>query len=74
MSKSLIGVKDLSERLGQIAVGTLYNWVSQARYGRGPFANGEGRLFTKIGRCLRFDFEAIDEALLRSKMGSARKG
>jgi transposase-like protein len=70
MSRTLIDIQELSERLGRIAVGTLYNWVSQARRGYGPFVNGEGVLFRKIGRCLRFDWEAIDA---RSTMGSASK-
>jgi hypothetical protein len=59
MAKNLMDVNELSERL-RVAKGTLYNWVSQARHGRGPFENGEGRLFKKIGRCLRFDWDQIE--------------
>jgi len=59
--KTLIDVKELSARLS-IAKGTLYNWVSQ---GRLPFK--------KIGRCLRFDWDEIEEKLFRSTMGSASK-
>jgi hypothetical protein len=73
MTKTLIGIQELSDCLGKIAVGTLYNWVSQARRGRGPFAGGEGRLFRKIGRCLRFDFDEID-ATFRSTLIKASKG
>ena len=62
MPKTLIDVKELSLRLC-IARGTLYNWVSQ---GRVPFK--------KIGRCVRFDWEEIEEKLLRrSTMDSAGK-
>lgn len=42
MPKTLIDVNELSERLS-VARGTLYNWVSQAKHGMGPFSNGEGR-------------------------------
>jgi excisionase family DNA binding protein len=60
--KTLIDVKELSRRLF-IAKGTLYNWVSQ---GRLPFK--------KIGRCLRFDWDEIEEKLLgRSRMGTTGK-
>jgi excisionase family DNA binding protein len=52
----------LSRRLS-IAKGTLYNWVSQ---GRLPFK--------KIGRCVRFDWDEIEEKLLgRSTMDTASR-
>jgi len=59
---TLIDVKELSKRLC-MARGTLYNWASQ---GRLPFK--------KIGRCLRFDWDEIEEKLLgRSTMEKAGK-
>ncbi len=62
MPKTLIDIKELSRRLS-IAKGTLYNWVSQ---GRVPFK--------KIGRCVRFDWDEIEEKLLsRSTMDTASK-
>ena len=62
MVKMLIDINELSRRLS-IAKGTLYNWVSQ---GRVPFK--------KIGRCLRFDWDEIEEKLLgRSTMDTAGK-
>jgi excisionase family DNA binding protein len=60
MVKMLIDINELSRRLC-IAKGTLYNWVSQ---GRLPVK--------KIGRCLRFDWDEIEEKLLgRSTMDTA---
>jgi excisionase family DNA binding protein len=61
MPKMLIDINELSRRLS-IAKGTLYNWVSQ---GRLPFK--------KIGRCLRFDWEEIEDMFTRSTMGEASK-
>jgi excisionase family DNA binding protein len=62
MPTNLIDIKELSNRLC-IARGTLYNWVSQ---GRVPFK--------KIGRCLRFDWNEIEEKLLsRSTINTAGK-
>jgi hypothetical protein len=63
---TLIDIKELSQRLS-IAVGTLYNWASKARRGRGPFANQN--VFTKIGGSLRFDVEAVENLLSRSIIG-----
>jgi excisionase family DNA binding protein len=62
MPKTLIDIDELSKRLC-IAKGTLYNWV------------GQGRLpFKKIGRCVRFDWDEIEEKLLgRSTMDTASK-
>jgi excisionase family DNA binding protein len=62
MPKVLIDVNELSQRLS-IAKGTLSNWVSQ---GRLPFK--------KIGRCLRFDWEEIEEMLARSTWERRAKG
>ena len=73
MGKTLIDVKELSERLS-IATGTLYNWVSQGKRGFGPFGNGEGRVFRKIGRCLRFDWEEIDTRSTMEAAGTRWKG
>ena len=62
MKNCLIDINELSRRLS-IAKGTLYNWVSQ---GRVPFK--------KIGRCVRFDWDEIEEKLLsRSTMDTAGK-
>ena len=62
MNNCLIDINELSRRLS-IAKGTLYNWVSQ---GRVPFK--------KIGRCVRFDWNEIEEKLLgRSTMDSASR-
>jgi excisionase family DNA binding protein len=62
MDNCLIDINELSRRLS-IARGTLYNWVSQ---GRLPFK--------KIGRCVRFDWDEIEEKLLgRSTMDSASR-
>ena len=62
MDNCLIDINELSRRLS-IAKGTLYNWVSQ---GRLPFK--------KIGRCVRFDWDEIEEKLLgRSTMDSASR-
>ncbi len=47
----LIDIDELSKRLS-IAKGTLYNWVSQRRLPH-----------SKVGRCLRFDVEEIEEFL-----------
>jgi hypothetical protein len=69
----LIDVTELSER-ASIAKGTLYNWVSQARRGFGPFAKGEGRVFRKIGRCLRFDWDEIDGRSTMDAAGTRWKG
>jgi hypothetical protein len=69
MPKMLIDVNELSQRLS-IAKGTLYNWVAQGKQGVGPFRKGEGRVFRKIGRCLRFDWDEIEG---RSTMDAAGK-
>ena len=62
MDNCLIDINELSRRLS-IAKGTLYNWVSQ---GRLPFK--------KIGRCVRFDWDEIEEKLLgRSTMDTASR-
>lgn len=62
MDNCLIDINELSRRLS-IAKGTLYNWVSQ---GKLPFK--------KIGRCVRFDWDEIEEKLLgRSTMDSASR-
>lgn len=62
MTNCLIDINELSRRLS-IAKGTLYNWVSQ---GKLPFK--------KIGRCVRFDWDEIEEKLLgRSTMDSASR-
>jgi excisionase family DNA binding protein len=62
MGRPLIDVRELSRRLS-IARGTLYNWVSQ---GKLPYK--------KIGRCVRFDWDEIEEKLLgRSTMVEASK-
>lgn len=62
MRSDLIDINELSKRLC-VAKGTLYNWASQRRL---PFK--------KIGRCLRFDWEEVEEKLLgRSKMESASR-
>jgi excisionase family DNA binding protein len=52
---TLINIKELSKRLS-IAVGMLYNWASQRRI---PFV--------KVGRCLRFDWDEVQEKLLGLK-------
>jgi excisionase family DNA binding protein len=58
----LIDIDELSRRL-HIAKGTLYNWVHLRRI---PFI--------KAGRCLRFDFEKVFEALSHCpKMEEAAK-
>jgi excisionase family DNA binding protein len=62
MDNCLIDINELSRRLS-IAKGTLYNWVSQ---GKLPFK--------KIGRCVRFDWDEIEEKLLgRSTMDTASR-
>jgi excisionase family DNA binding protein len=62
MPNTLINIEELSQRLC-IAKGTLYNWVSQ---GRLPFK--------KIGRCVRFNWDEIEETLLgRSTIKTASK-
>ena len=62
MDNCLIDINELSRRLS-IAKGTLYNWVSQ---GKLPFK--------KIGRCVRFDWNEIEEKLLgRSTVDSASR-
>jgi|NGEPerStandDraft_6_1074524.scaffolds.fasta_scaffold31184_3 excisionase family DNA binding protein len=62
MNNCLIDINELSRRLS-IAKGTLYNWVSQ---GKLPFK--------KIGRCVRFDWDEIEEKLLgRSTMDTASR-
>ena len=53
MKGRLINISELSEWLG-VATGTLYNWVYQQRI---PFK--------KVGRCLRFAVDEIDEWLRR---------
>lgn len=73
MPRTLIDVNELSDRLS-IAKGTLYNWVSQAKRGIGPFSNGEGRVFRRIGRCLRFDWEEIDGRSTMDAAGQRWKG
>ena len=57
----LIGIDELSRRLS-IAKGTLYNWVYLRRI---PFV--------KAGRCLRFDYSAVFQALKHVKMVEAGK-
>jgi excisionase family DNA binding protein len=62
MDNCLIDINELSRRLS-LAKGTLYNWVSQ---GKLPFK--------KIGRCVRFDWDEIEEKLLgRSTMDTASR-
>jgi excisionase family DNA binding protein len=62
MKSRLINISELSEWLG-VARGTLYNWVYQQRI---PFK--------KLGRCLRFAVDEIEEWLCnRSTIGSASK-
>jgi excisionase family DNA binding protein len=51
MKNRLINITELSQWLG-VAVGTLYNWVYQERI---PFK--------KLGRCLRFAVDEIEEWL-----------
>ena len=61
-SRTLVDINELSRRLN-IAKGTLYNWVYLRRI---PFI--------KAGRCLRFDFEKVFEALSHCpKMEEAAK-
>jgi hypothetical protein len=70
--KTLIDIDEVSRRLCR-AVGSLYNDVSKGRRGIGLMAGGEGRLFHKIGRSVRFDWEAIEEKLLGDRtMGSGQ--
>ena len=75
MAKTLIDIKETSRRLS-VAVGSLYNDVSKGRRGVGPLAGGEGSIFFKFGRSLRFDWEMIEDLLSRSRstMGEAGKG
>ncbi len=62
MKSRLIAIDELSEWLG-VATGTLYNWVYQQRI---PFK--------KVGRCLRFAVDEIEEWLRRrSTMDTASK-
>ena len=53
MKTRLINVDELSEWLG-VATGTLYNWVHRQRI---PFK--------KVGRCVRFAVDEIEEWLRR---------
>jgi excisionase family DNA binding protein len=62
MKNRLIDIRELSEWLG-VGTHTLYNWVWQRRI---PFK--------KLGRCVRFGVDEIEEWLLaRSTMGSAQE-
>jgi excisionase family DNA binding protein len=62
MKNRLIDIRELAEWLG-VAVGTIYQWAYLRKI---PFK--------KVGRCLRFAVDEIDEWLLaRSTMGSASK-
>jgi excisionase family DNA binding protein len=61
MKSQLIDIQELSHWLG-VSVGTLYNWKSQ---GRLPFR--------KLGRCLRFAVDEIEEWLQRSTLVEASK-
>lgn len=71
--KKLIKIGEVAERLS-MAKESIYNDVSNARlHGRGPFAGGEGTIFHKIGRALRFDWEAIEARLLGGTMGAVGK-
>ncbi len=54
-AQTLVDIAEMSRRLGNVAIGTLYNWVYQRRI---PFV--------KAGRCLRFDPEAVLAALPHS--------
>lgn len=56
---TLIGIDELSRRLN-IAKGTLYNWVYLRRI---PFI--------KVGRCLRFDYDAVFQTLRQITMDEA---
>jgi hypothetical protein len=51
-ARTLVDITEMSRRLGNVAVGTLYNWVYLRRI---PFV--------KAGRCLRFDPEKVLAAL-----------
>jgi excisionase family DNA binding protein len=53
MTNRLININELSAWLG-VATGTLYQWVYQKRV---PYK--------KVGRCLRFAVDEIDEWLRR---------
>jgi excisionase family DNA binding protein len=62
MKSRLIDIKELSQWLG-VAEGTLYNWVNERRL---PFK--------KLGKCLRFAVEDIEEWLrVRSTLVEASK-
>jgi excisionase family DNA binding protein len=61
MNSRLIDIHELSEWLG-VAPGTLYNWKSQ---GKLPFK--------KLGRCLRFAVDEIEEWLQRATLVEASK-
>ena len=54
-SAVLVDIDELSQRLGGIAKGTLYNWVYLRRI---PFI--------KCGRCLRFDPDEVIRSLPHS--------
>lgn len=45
---ALVDITEMSRRLGNVAIGTLYNWVYLRRI---PFV--------KAGRCLRFDPDEV---------------
>jgi predicted site-specific integrase-resolvase len=59
--KPLIDVKELSKRLC-IATGTLYNWKSK---GLIPFK--------KVRGCLRFDWDEVEDKLLKHGWAATRK-
>ena len=61
MARTLIDITELSLRL-RISKGTLYNWVSK---GWLPHI--------KLGRCLRFDVDMIEDLLSRCTMVEASK-
>jgi hypothetical protein len=54
-ARTLVDITEMSRRLGNVAVGTLYNWVYLRRI---PFI--------KCGRCLRFDPEEVIRSLPHS--------